>query len=274
MSAQTHEIRSFHLRSAAPEQYASLNAFKNVLRREILPDDPPVPCDEDIRRWQRLPALIHEAAWAAWDASGKRILAFGQADIYQTGDNPRLVEVKLEVLPEFRQQGLGAALLCLITDHARNQARAFAFECNDRVPAGSEFLMRIGGTKGLDEPTNELKLAELDRVLLERWMEHTAPLSAEFAMGLWECSYPEEQLQPLADLLQVVANHQPRGALTMEDINYSPDMMRQFDAAQRAAGDQRWSLYLTSRANGSLAGISEVYWNPNRPAILWQGIHE
>jgi GNAT superfamily N-acetyltransferase len=96
-------------------------------------------------------------------------------------------------------------------------------------------------------------------------------LSAEFSLGFWDSPYPEERLQEMAGLLQVVANDQPRDALDMEDINYTPDSVRQFDAAQRAGGDQRWTLTVTARKDGGLAGISEVYWNANRPAILWQG---
>jgi GNAT superfamily N-acetyltransferase len=57
----------------------------------------------------------------------------------------------------------------------------------------------------------------------------------------------------------------------LEDINYSPDLMRQFDDEQRAGGDQRWTVFAAHRRDGRLAGITEVYWNPNRPAILWQG---
>lgn len=272
MTRPEYDIRPFNLRSARPEEYARLNAFENTLRLELLPDDPPVPCDEDVRRWQAMPQLIQEAAWAAWDRAQERILAFGQADIYQTGDNPHLIDVKIEVLPEFRRQGMARAMLRLIADHARRQERRLlTIESNDRVPAGEIFLDRIGGRKGLEEPVNQLRLADLDRGLVALWMEREGELTAEFALGQWEGPYPEESLQDMADLLQVVANDQPRDTLELEDINYTADMLRQFDSRQRAGGDQRWTLYLLNRTDGRLGGVSEVYWNPNRPAILMQG---
>ncbi|MFH1184879.1 MAG: GNAT family N-acetyltransferase [Chloroflexota bacterium] len=164
MPTPAFEIRRFDLRSASSEEYARLNAFENILRREILPDDPPVPCSEDTRRWQAMPQLIKEAAWAAWDGAQERILASGQADIYQTGDNPHVIDVKIEVLPEFRRQGMACAMLRHIADHARGQARRLLMtECSDRAPAGGAFLERLGGRKGLDEPVNQLRLADLDR---------------------------------------------------------------------------------------------------------------
>ena len=36
-------------------------------------------------------------------------------------------------------------------------------------------------------------------------------------------------------------------------------------------GNQRWTLYLRDIANGQIAGLTEVFWNPNRPMILNQG---
>jgi len=272
MPAPAFDIRPFNLRAAGSDEYARLNAFKNVLRLEILPDDPPWPCSEDVQRWQAAPKLIQDTAWAAWDASSGRIVAFGQADIYHTGDNPHLIDCRIEVLPEFRRQGLGSRMLRLLADHARSQdRRLLVIEANDRVPAGVAFLKRIGARKGLDEPVNQLRLTDLDRDLVRRWMEREGDLSGEFTLGLWLSPYPEERLQETADLFQVVANDQPRDALEMEDINYSADMLRQFDAVQRAGGDLRWTLYLVARKDNRLAAVSEVYWNPNRPAILWQG---
>lgn len=272
MTAKDFEIRPFNLRSASPEEYASLNAFRNILRLEILPEDPPWPCSEDVHRWQAMPAIIQDAAWAIWDGSHQCILAFGEANIFHTGDNPRVLDVRIEVLPEFRRKGLGRELLRLVAAHARNEGRTLLMpECNDRVPAGAAFLERIGGRKGLDEPINQLRLADLDHSLVQHWMEREGDLSAEFALELWDAPYPEDRLQDLAGLMQVVANDQPRDTLSLEDINYTPELVRQFDNHQLAGGDQRWSLYLTHRQDDSLVGITEVFWNPNRPGILWQG---
>ena len=59
------------------------------MRREALPEDPPWPCDEEKRRFQGMPLLKQNTAWAAWDPARQNILALAQADIFLTGDNPR-----------------------------------------------------------------------------------------------------------------------------------------------------------------------------------------
>src|SRR4030067_500841 len=64
-------IEQIDIRNAAPRTYAALNAFLNETRAERLPDDPPVPLDEEIRRFQTIPAFIDLFAWiAAADGAG------------------------------------------------------------------------------------------------------------------------------------------------------------------------------------------------------------
>ena len=67
MPTSTFDLRPIDLRSASPQEYERLNALRNVIRREILPQDPPWPCSEDIQRWQAAPRLIEEHHWVAWD---------------------------------------------------------------------------------------------------------------------------------------------------------------------------------------------------------------
>ena len=183
-----------------------------------------------------------------------------------------MIWFNIEVLPEARRQGLAREMLRHIATHARSQERSLlTVDCHDRAPAGPAFLERIGAHKGLVEAMNQVRVADLDRELVDHWLERRLSLLAEFELGFWDAPYPSERLQDLADLLQEVANDQPRDTLQMDDINYTPALMQQFDDEQRLGGDQRWTLYAVHRGEGRLAGITEVYWNPNRPRILWQG---
>ena len=42
-------IEQIDVKHATPEQYAAINEFGNVIRTERMPDDPPMPLDEEIR---------------------------------------------------------------------------------------------------------------------------------------------------------------------------------------------------------------------------------
>jgi mycothiol synthase len=269
---QDHEIRPFQLRLSSEADYACLTEFKNILRLEVLPDDPPISCLENVQRWQAMQDYIQEAAWVAWESPRRRIIAFAEAKIYHTGDNEHVIEFNVEVLPEFRRQGLARQLLRLIADHAeRHNRRLMIVETNGRVPAGAEFLSRIGARKGLEQHLNQLRLAELDRDLIQRWLEASSHLSDGFRLGWWDGRFPDARIKELADLMQVVANDEPRDTLEMEDMIFTPDILRQFENQILAGGQQRWVLYAAEREHDRIAGLTEVSWNPDRPALLWQG---
>src|SRR5574340_93491 len=272
MPSSPFDVRSIDLRAATVAEYASLSTLKNAMRREFLPEDPPWPAAEHTRRLQAMPAIKDNTSWVVSRGSPEDIVGLAQADIYMTGDTPRLLWFEIDVLPEYRLQGLGRLMLRLVADHARRRDRTLlTVECHDRAPGGPAFLKRIGARPGLVEATNQVRVADLDQGLIHSWLENRTALSEEFELGFWDVPYPTDRLQELADLMQRVANDQPRDSLQMEDINYSPELMQQFDDEQRLGGDQRWSLFATHRRDACLAGITEVYWNPRRPHLLWQG---
>jgi GNAT superfamily N-acetyltransferase len=272
MSAQGFEIRPLNLRSATDHEYACLNEFKNILRSEVLPEDPLFPYSEDVQRWRTMPDFQKETAWAVWDEKGEKIIAFGEGYVWYTGDNEHLAQFSIEVLPEHRQQGLGRRILSHVVEFAHcHKRRLLVSGSNDRVPASGAFLARLGARQGLLDRTNQLRLSELDRSLIERWMLQSRSLLDTFDLGLWNNAYPEDHLVAIAHLIKELANDEPRDDLEMEDFNITPEFLRQLEQNIFAAGTKRWSIYITSRVGNHLVGLTEVFWNPNRPTILEQG---
>ncbi len=265
------EIQPISLRSASEREYACLNAFGNLLRGEMLPEDPPIPCDEDIQRWRTLPAFQKEAVWAVWDESQKRIIARAEAMVWYTGDNEHLAEFVIGVLPTHRRQGIGRRLLRPIVEFARgHERRLLICETNDRVPAGAAFLTRLGAQAGLVSRVQQLRMAELNQGLIEDWLARADSLREEFEAELWTGAYPEEQIAAIAQLIEEIAKDEPREELEVEDQKFTPDTLRQWEANMFAGGARRWTVMIVRRADRSLAGLTEVVWNPNRPTILNQ----
>ena len=51
-------IRSFALRTASDQDYAMLSELSNILRAERLPDDPPIPLEENSNSWRNIPPFV------------------------------------------------------------------------------------------------------------------------------------------------------------------------------------------------------------------------
>ncbi len=271
MTATSLLIQPFDLRAASEREYDLLNGFYNRVRAERQPDDPPIPTDEQIRGWQNIPPFGEVFAWAVPSADGTAIVAAATAWVSRTDDNRHLVEFGIDVLPEFRRQSLGRRLLAAVADLARREGRRVLIaDTTERVPAGEAFMRRMGASKGLETHTNQLDLADLDRGLLRQWLARADELSARFDLGCWTGPYPEEDLAAIAALHEIL-NGAPRGTLDVEDWRITPEQVRQMERSAFARGSERWTMYARERATGQFAGFTEVFWHPNRPAILGQG---
>lgn len=266
------DIQPLNLRSASDNEYACLTEFKNILNREYLPDDPPIPLDEQIQTWKNIPAFEEIQAYAGWNLSRTKIISWSEMAVEHTGDNEHIAFFRLEVLPEYRCQGLGRQMLWKILSFAKNHNRRLLLVwANSRIPAADIFLERIGGRKGQEGYTNQLKIAELDQNLIDRWLDQSKHLESEFEIGFWDAAIPEDHIVEMAALMQELANDQPRDNLEMEDMKFTPEIMREVEKFFFAKGTERWIAYLLDRVNGRFVGLTEVIWHPNRPAILNQG---
>jgi len=266
------EFLPLNLRNMSDHEHRCFNEFKNVVRCELNPDDPPTPLEEDVQSARNIPAFVEVEAHAVWNETGSKILALCESAVYHTGDNEHMADFNIEVLPEQRQHGLGQKALGLVVGFAKKHERRLlvAFS-TDRTTASAVFLERLGARKGINSVTNQLKISEFDTALVQTWLKQSAPHKAKFKLGLLDGPYPDEHINDIASLYQEVANAQPRDDLEMEDMKFTPEFLRDIEKNVFAKGDHRWTLYLTDHSNGKVAGLTEVSWSPNRAMILYQG---
>ncbi len=272
MSGNGLEFRPFDFRSASDLEYQCMNEFKNIIRRESNPDDPPIPLAEDVQGARNIPAFVEVEAYAVWNESGSQIIAQCQSAIFHTGDNEHMADFGIEVLPEYRRNGFGHKALPLIVQFAKKHNRRLLLTSStDRSLASKVFLEKLGARTGMESRTNQLKVSEFDGSLVEKWLKLSQPLKSQFELGLLDGAYPDERINDIAAVYQEVANDQPRDDLDMEDMKVTPEFLRDVEKNMFAKGNRRWTLYLTDRSNGKTAGLTEVSWNPNRSMILYQG---
>ncbi len=258
-------------RHMSDAEAAVFNRCANRMRAERLPDDPPVPVEETIQGRDSFPDYVTMAPWAAWNAERTEMVAYAFAQ-YTMEDNLHLAQFAINVLPEFRRRGLGREFLSRIVQVAReNNRRLLITNTTDRIPAGEAFMRRIGAEKGLESHTNQLVIADVDADLLRQWRARAAERAAGFELGMWDGAYPEEDIEAIVDLHQLL-NQQPLGDLEVEDFHFSADTVRQDEKSTFARGYERWTLYVREKETGDFAGYTEVIWNPNRPEIISQGI--
>lgn len=270
MSSSEHKIKSIDVRSASLEFIKAFNQFNNTIRAEKLPDDPPVPLDETIQSLRNLPDFVSIKCWTIMSEDSTQIIALGDLVLEKLAENRHMAEFDVNVLPEFRLQGLGSRLLAAITQEAKaDNRRLLVSETLDRVASGGAFMKRVGAQEVLVGHVNQLALDELDKDLLAAWINSGQSNSAEFTLGFWDGAYPEEKINDVIRLYEL-ENQQPMGELDIEDIHMTAKQLRQLEKHIFAKGYQRWTCYLVEKSSGNFAGYTETLWNPNRPTLLSQ----
>ncbi len=270
LTQESIRIVPFTLKEATQEEYAAINLLWNRLRAERLPNDPPIPLEEDIRRLQNVPPLMDWRIWCAWRESASQVVASGSVTLFHTSHNQHLLEFELDVLPDYRRQGLARRLLRLMVEVSRQEHRRLMLtSTTSTIPAGEAFLQHLGAQMGLAMHIYQLDLRDLNQSLLPAWQARVQERASGFELGVWTEGYPEDQIESVAAAYESM-NLAPRGSLDVEDMHWTPEEIRQFQTSERARGGERWTMYVRDPATGRIAGITEVDWHPNRPAILQQ----
>lgn len=269
MTTTNLHVERFDAQEADERGLNALHAFMNEMNAEYWPEDPPKPYPETVGRWQALPPFVEREAWAAWNDG--EIVAMGIADVWRVADNQHLADVEIEVLPEWRNRGLGTELLERTVEVAERKNRRLLLGGTDtKIPEGGAFLERLGARVGITIRTNQLNVSDLDRDQMRAWIEQGRERASDYALGLWDGPYPEDQIEAVVKLREVM-NTAPRDDLEVEDMKRTPDELRQMEASLAARGVERWTLYAEHRPTGELAGYTEVLWSPHEPRVLQQG---
>jgi GNAT superfamily N-acetyltransferase len=260
----------FDPKTVADDFISSYNEFINRMQAESLPDEPPDPVEHTGRVLRNINPVVEVKSWVVWSPGGRDIEAEGHLALLLTEENRHLAEMVLNVLPERRRNGIASALLARLVEAAEDQGRTtFMARTQSTVPAGEAFVRRIGGTPGMEESSQQLKLDSVDRDLLHRWQERAQERASDFELTLWKDGYPEDELENVAAMWEA-SNLMPRGDLDVEDMHFTPDMVRDMDRAITRRGFERWTMVVRRRGDREIAGWTEVFWTPAKPDLLEQ----
>lgn len=261
-------IQPIDYHNASEDDYRALYHLAVAMRKERHPNDPPLGEAEYVGRLKSIPAVVDMRGIVAKMEDGA-IVGEANAFVMPGADNPHLLQASIEVHPAHRRRGVGRRLLGWVAEEALRRDRTLTLlETFSTAPAGEAFARRIGASLGASSRTNQLAITDLDRGLVQRWLD-LAPM-ADFELHFVEGAYPDNLIGPMADLLNVVANDQPHEDLNIEDVHYGPELLRYLENMIFSTGGQRWTAVVTERNNDAFVGYSEITWHPDRRHIVQQ----
>jgi mycothiol synthase len=267
--AQT-TLRRFLPEAASEADFGAITRFINRVRAETQPGDPPRTPEATRKNalgWQHLKD-VDVQAWYLW--RGPEVVGDLFVPVAHREDNRHILDVRLNVLPEYRRQGHARRLLAKLLEIADAEARRLLIGwTNDAVPAGAALAEQLGAEPGMVSHVNQLELADFDRGLLGRWLKETAQSAHAYDLVFVAGPYPEADIADIATLLTAM-NTAPRDDLDVEDFTLTPARIRQGEAYHAAQDMVRWALFARHEDTGEYAGATIVYFDPESPEVLQQ----
>ena len=249
------------------DQLARYYAFQSVILTERLPEDPLPPFGTVVRQLKNPAPNVHVTGFAA--VEDERWIGLALA-IATDGDD-RTLRVDLGVTPDHRGRGIGRELLHRVARTARDEGRELLVgDSHDTVAAGAAFAARAGATPGVRNHVNRLALSDVDRELVERWIDEGPSRAPGYELVGFDSPTPDEYVDAVAEIMNVI-NDAPTGDLETAPITITGEMFRAFESAGVSAGIQVWWLLAREKATGLVVGETDVRWDPRQPTRVSQG---
>lgn len=185
---------------------------------------------------------------------------------HELENNTHLMWVDIEVLPEYRGQGIGTQLL----EHAEKQAHEagvrtlFAEVAYDFVPApdrgspGKAFAENHGFTVGQAtfHGIKDMRFNDSDE--FTRVASNAAELSNDYETIPWEGHVPEELINGYCYLKGRMVTDSPSGELDIEKEEYTPELIRADENGMADRGIIKLGTVARHKSTGALAGLTEI----------------
>ena len=254
-------VEEFDVASAGEADLRAWCELAAAIEVERLPQDPPAPAERVLRDALNEPAYRTVHRWVTRDAGC--IVGEASLRVEDTPDNRNLAFFDVAVLPDARCRGLGRRLVEAPVRRALAVGRPKLLADAVQGGPGDAFLAALGGPAVYLERESRLRLAEVDRALMEGWVRQAKERADAYSLVAWEGPTPEDHLDGFVAVLHVM-NTAPMEALDIEDEIFTPDRVREAERAALAQGYELWTM-VAADGTGRFAGLTRVLLDPLRP---------
>jgi GNAT superfamily N-acetyltransferase len=182
-------------------------------------------------------------------------------------DNLKSASVRVQVLPELRRKGYGAALLAAALEHvaAAGRTRVF-FEVPSAYPDGEPQAGRLLSNVGA-RPV----LKEVRRLLdLTRRPKLDVAVADGYRVVQWVDHAPDDLVEGLAVLSARMSTDAPQEKMDWEPEVWDAERYRKKEAAAVARGRVRYAGAAVHEATGQVVAMTDIGVNRGRPDVAYQ----
>jgi GNAT superfamily N-acetyltransferase len=260
-------IETWDPHAASEDELRAHYDFALAIDDEVDPETPFQPFELWRQDLLQTSPFRESKRWAVKD--GDAFVAAGGLGLNRTDDNLHLAHFDINVRQDKRRTGIARAMLRLIADAAEADGRSTLATGTPKDTVGEQFLASVGLEQKLLDRRSRLRVAEVDRSLVESWIVDAKAKAPEYSLVLFDGRVPDEHVEALIDLEETM-NDAPRDGLDLEDEHQTVEQFR--DGEKRLFERGTTWRYLVARHDptNELAGFTTLSWHPLQPEVVWQ----
>jgi GNAT superfamily N-acetyltransferase len=238
--------------------------------REVLgPGEPATTPAEMLYHLRLERADIDVTALLARDAG--RAIGFATVDIRRGHGNEHMAWCEdLYVQDGDRRRGVGTALLHELIAACRSADRSLLLGAFAQGSVGGEaFAAHVGAAAGHRERQNRVRVRDLDRSLLERWVEEGESKATGYSLVQYDDRTPDDLVAHVVKAKDAM-NDAPRTE-SLEDFISTEQHRRDAEADLARVGARSWYAGIRHDDTGDIAGYSVMEHWPWKPWLVEQG---
>ncbi len=194
-----------------------------------------------------------------------RVVAIGPVEVSEW-DNLDLAWLGVTVHPDARRQGLGRQTLERVVAMATERGRTkLGSDAWDGTP-GVAFAESHGFEKKSQAVNRRQHLAEVSFDRIEKLFEEARVAASAYELVRVFGRTPDDLMPAVAEMSASI-NDAPLDDLDIEDENFAPERIRNYETAQLSRGQRLYRLLARHRETGALGGHTVVAVEEERPTL-------
>ena len=267
--------------TAGADFWKRYHTFRRLRHAERRPDDPITPdevVEGEMKRVDPHELLeflkLYQCDVKTADEAG----ALGKADLKSyalvcvvrfSEPNKHLLWADGSVHKDHRRRGIGRTWIPLTLEIMdRNGYTTVGMGTEE--PSGHAFLKWLGAEAKLTGAENRLKLADVDWAMMRRWVDEGPRRSPVTKFESYDGRLPEPMLDDYCPQLSSLLNTMPFENLDHGEIVVTPAILLEWFARMDLSG-QVGHWMMTREPDGTISGITDMFYAPYSPNIVHQG---
>jgi len=265
----TWRIEPVEPEAARDQELRALYDLDIEIHDELWSEDPRKPFELWLKELRDAPSWNKQLRWAVWTEDRRRAAGSAVLTMGFTESNRHLAEWDISVRAPARRRGLGLRLLEPVLEAAEAEGRTLLDAGAPTGTAGTAFLESLGADRKIVERKSRMVVAEVDRAMLQAWVERAADRAGGYSLLAWDGPVPDGYLARFVDLTMVM-NTAPRDGLEMDDWVHTPERHRETEEREARMGYGWWTLVARHDATDRLVGYTEFVFPPHHEDLAWQ----